>query len=738
MGRLRRLLARLGTLLAYGAVLGVGVWAGMLTSAVSKLDALEARATERQVPGVLLARDNRTVLRRLRAPTSRTYLETEDLPDVLVDAVVAAEDRRFFEHSGIDVRGLARAALVDLRAREAREGGSTVTQQLVKNTYVGPEQTIARKSREALFAMALETRWSKQRIMTTYLNTAYFGGGRYGVVDASRGYFGVFPKQLAPAQAALLAALLRSPEGDNPATAPVRARASRDRVLRSMRELGSLDEAQLRAALAAPLPPRARLLAGRAVSAREIAPQFADAVNAQLIERFGVRRALGGGLRVRTTLDAGMQRAANAALARVGEQGLDGALVAIDVRTGEVRAMANGGAARSAAFNVALDGHRQPGSAFKPFFLAAAYEAGLTPGTRLESAPFAKRYPGGEFRVKNDGGYAGTTTLERATWKSDNTVYARLQDQLGVAAGVDAARAAGIRSRIDEVPAAVLGALPDGATPTEMASAYATFARHGERIGMAGSGGPRLVSIAAAKDTGERWRPVAIRRDALPRGVADLVTRTLQGVVREGTGTGASIGRDAAGKTGTTEDYRDAWFVGYTPSLAVAVWVGHASGGIPMRTENGGGPVTGGSIPAAIWRAFMTSPGVLPEQAERFELELPEYVTVRIDPGNGLLAGPWCAGAVEAQVIAGQEPTTESAACTDAQRELPDVVGMPLDEARALLGEEAFAVASGTERQLVTDPAQDGLVIAQSPRAGTEVGRDERVRLVVGDSPIGD
>lgn len=730
-----RRFARILLLLAlYGVLLGIGIWAGLVTSAITKLDALEARATERQVPGVVLARDNSTVLRRLRAPTSRTYLETKDLPDVLVDATVAAEDRRFFDHSGIDVRGLARAALVDLRARAAREGGSTITQQLVKNTYVGPEQTAARKSREALFAVALETRWSKERILATYLNTAYFGGGRYGVVDAARGYFGVYPKQLTPAQAALLAALLRAPEGDNPATAPLRAKASRDRVLRTMHELGSIDDEELKTALSTPLPPRARLLAAARTTSREIAPQFVDAVTSQMIEHFGVRRALGAGLRVRTTIDAPMQRAANDALARVNDLGLDAALVAIDVETGEVRAMANGGAARKAAFNVALDGHRQPGSAFKPFMLAAAYDAGLTPKTKLRSAPFSKAYPGGVFTVKNDGGYSGDTTLERATWKSDNTVYARLQDELGIGKAIDVARASGVQSRIDEVPAAVLGALPDGATPTEMANAYATIARHGERISMAAGGGPRMVSIAAAKDTGERWRPAALRREAMSRPVADMVTTTLQGVIREGTGTGASIGRPAAGKTGTTEDYRDAWFVGYTPSLVVAVWVGHAQAGIPMRTENGGGPVTGGSIPASIWRSFMQVAQT--GDGEKFDLEIPSYVTVLLDPSNGLLAGPWCADVVPTQVIEGNEPVTESSACRPTTRAVPDVLGQSPKDARDALEADDFSVASATEERLVTDPTQDGVIVAQTPAPGTEVSQGDEIRLVVGSSPF--
>jgi penicillin-binding protein 1A len=729
----RRLVRLLAGCILYGTVLAVGMWAGLVTSAVTKLDELEAKATKRDVAGVVLARDNHTILRSLRAPTSRTYLETEDLPPLLTHATVAAEDRRFFEHSGIDVRGLARAALVDLRARHAREGGSTITQQMVKNTYVGPKQTIARKTREALFAVALETRWPKERILTTYLNTAYFGNGIYGIVDASRGYFGVYPKALTPPQAALLAALLRSPEGNNPLTAPAQARAGRARVLTTMHELGTLTTAQWRAALEAPLVTRAGSAAA-ARARREIAPQFTDAVSNQLIQHFGVRRALGSGLRVRTTLDPRLQRAANAALSRVEALGLDAALVAVDVATGEIRAMANGGSTRHAAFNVALDGHRQPGSSFKPFMLTAAYEAGMTPDTPLRSAPYSHEYPGGIFTVKNDGGYSGMTTLERATWKSDNTVYARLQQRVGIDKAIDAARAAGIRSAIDDVPATVLGALPEGATPAEMANAYATFARHGERISMVQGGGARLLARVSGRSDTDNWRPAALKRQTIPRGIADLVTSTLQGVLRSGTGVGASFGQPAAGKTGTTEDYRDAWFVGYTPKLAVAVWVGHARAGIPMRTENNGGPVTGGSIPAAIWRSFMTE--VAPAEPATFELQLPEYVTVTVDADDGLLASPWCANAEQREFVQGEEPTTESATCESKQRPVPDVTGRNADDARTLLEDDGFFVADDQEERLITDPAKDGTVVALDPPPGTNIDRDTPIRLIIGSSPF--
>jgi penicillin-binding protein 1A len=722
-------------ILVYGTIFGVGAWFGLVTAAFPTLDQLEQRASFRQVPGAILARDGKTVLRQLRAPETRTYLNEGDVPPVVRDAVIAAEDHRFYEHSGVDLRGIARAALADLRARATVEGGSTITQQLVKNTYVGPKQSIGRKSREAVLAVALETRWSKDRILTTYLNTAYFGSGAYGITDAARTYFGVLPARLRPAQAALLASLLRAPEGNNPATAPARARAVRDSVLDEMHALGSLDAAQLRVAKASGVP-AARSLRAHGSSRPELAPQLSDQVVGELIRRYGVRRALGGGLRVRTTIDADQQRAARDAVSRVTALGLDAALVAIDPHTGEVRAMVNGGSASRSAFNVALDGQRQPGSAFKPFMLAAAIEGGYAPDTPVRSAPFDKRYPGGRFTVTNGGGYAGQTTLAHATWQSDNTVYARLQDRFGIQSAIDIAHAAGIHSRMDPVPALVLGALPQGTTPTEFAHAYATFAAHGERTSLIANDGPRIIARVVERD-GTQWRPTARRRQVIPRGVADLVTQILEGVITSGTGTAAGIGRPAAGKTGTTEEYRDAWFVGYTPDLVTAVWVGHANAGVPMRTENGGGPVTGGSIPAAIWHDFMTA-ALARVAPHDFTLQKPTYVTVTIDSETGLLAGPWCAGAVKAKFIAGKEPTEEATLCVEHPRPLPNVVGLTLDDARAALTDAGFTAHVTVDEQLVRQPEQDGVVIAQQPAAGTPVGREDPLALTTGDDPFTD
>jgi penicillin-binding protein 1A len=288
---------------------------------------------------------------------------------------------------------------------------------------------------------------------------------------------------------------------------------------------------------------------------------------------------------------------------------------------------------------------------------------------------------------------------------------------------------------MDPVPALVHGALTEGTTPLELAHAYATFAAHGERTSLVDGGGPRYLSFVTEPDRKQRYRPTATRRQVMDPGVADLVTATLQGVVTSGTGTGAAIGRPVAGKTGTTEEYRDAWFVGYTPELVTAVWVGHVEGGIPMRTENDGGPVTGGSIPASIWRTFMER-ALEDVPPSEFSLTKPTYETVSIDAASGLLAGPWCVGAVTAKFVAGRAPTESAGTCTERDRPVPDLVGLSLEDARAQLEEEQFEDVVDVEERLVTNPDDAGIVVAQRPRAGTRIFRDERIVLVVGEDPF--
>ena len=706
------------------------VIAGLVASAIPDLPKIEGSRQFASVPGKVFARDGHTVLRRLRAQGTRSY--EHDIPLVLEHAVVAAEDHRFYHHRGVDPTGLARAAWVDLLSRSLQQGGSTVTQQLVKNTYAGTERTAARKSREAVYALALETRWNKHRIMTAYLNTAYFGTGAYGIRDASRLYFGKQAKHLNIAESALLAAMLRAPERSNPLNHPAVARSRRTQVLDSMHQLGYANDDEIRRARAYPLPTPASIEARRNASAHELAPHFVDDVVGKLIDRYGVAQIMGGGVRVRTTIDPNVQQAAVDALSRIDGTGLGASIVVVSARSGEVLAMANGGSAAQSAFNVASNGHRQPGSAFKPFALTAALRAGMTPRTELLSAPYQTTVNGKRWNVTNDGGYAGTTTLQAATWKSDNTAYARLTEQIGVDSVITAARNAGITSRMDAVPAITLGGLPEGVTPLELARAYATFANHGTPPSARGwsmqiisAAHPRLGRLRDTfDDSGTR---TAVR--TIDRPVADQVTAMLRGVVRQGTGTKAAFGSPLAGKTGTTENNADAWFVGYTPDIVAAVWVGHPEGTIPMRSEYFGGPVFGGTYPALIFHDAMQQI-LAGRTVHEFSLKQPRYVNVRIDPANGLLADAWCAQAETRQFIAGRAPTRTSATCAMSARSAPNVVGMPIEQARTLLDDSGF---SWTERLIgaPTSAQQGQRVFSQSPVAGTQVTRDQDITLVV-------
>lgn len=710
----------------YTLIFMITAFAGMTAAAIDELPLIENSREFRRFEGLVLARDEKTVLRKLRGETTRTYVRQSEVPKVLADAIVAAEDRRFYSHGGVDPKGIARALVADLRAGSVEQGGSTITQQMVKNSYVGPDRTLARKTREGLLAVVVDARWSKQRILAAYMNTAYFGAGAYGVHDASRLYFGVKPKRLTLDQAAMLAALLPAPNEYNPVVAPGVALEKRNTVLATMVELDLISDRKQRAAAAMPVPSAESILSRRLPD--ELAPHFVDDVVGRLIERYGLVRTLGDGLRVTTTLDAPMQRAAVIAAREIDDTGLSVAIVAIDPRTGEVRALASAGPASKLTFDVASQGKRQPGSAFKPFALAAAYEAGYTPKTPVLSAPFRRNFDGTRYKVTNDSGtYAGRIPLEEALWQSDNTVFARVADNVGIREVVRIARDAGVRSPIDEVPATVLGGLRFGVSPEEMAGAYTAFAAHGIRRVDESGRAPRIVRVTN-RGGDELESPLRAQQRKVPRLVADMVTDTMQGVISQGTGQRADIGRSAAGKTGTTDRNVDAWFIGYTPDLVTAVWVGHPEGSIPMRTEFEGGPVSGGTFPAQVWASFMTE-ALKGTPKHRFRLREPRYVEVVVDRDTRLRADSWCRRSEKQRFIAGTEPTEFSRDCPNRQRNAPDVVGMTESESTELLKSEGFKYEV---REIIGDESQTGNVVNQEPEAGEQIDRNASVRLFVG------
>jgi penicillin-binding protein 1A len=547
---------------------------------------------------VVLA-SNGAVLATIAAEEQNRPVQLDQVSPLLVEATVAIEDRRFYEHQGIDYRGVVRALVRDLERREAAEGGSTITQQLARNLYLDREKTITRKLAEGCVATRMEQRWSKDRILETYLNRVYYGNRATGADAASRTYFSKPPSELTLPEAALLAGLPQAPSRLDPLSRPEDAKRRRDLVLEAMADTGAITQEELAEARQAPLGLNPSPSFGEQRDA-----YLANYVHGLLVEEYGETAVRRGGMTVHTTIDGRLQQLAREAIEATLDRDDDPAasIVAIDPEQGAVRAMvAVVPGQQSVAFNFAVEGRRQAGSTFKTFALADAVARGIDPwSTQYLSAAFTGPDSGGEpWQVKTyDGTYLGRIPLAAATARSDNTVFARLIVDLGPEEVLERARAMGIRSELPAVPSIVLGS--GSVSVLEMTSAYATLANEGERVD------PRLIQKVVhpgGREDGGRWGE-GPREEALPAGAARHVTRVLEGTISNGTGTGAQIGRPAAGKTGTTDDYSDAWFAGYTPQLAAAVWVGFPDSQRPM-TDVHGTSVSGGTFPATIWQRFM-------------------------------------------------------------------------------------------------------------------------------------
>jgi penicillin-binding protein 1A len=516
-------------------------------------------------------------------------------------ATVAIEDRRFYEHGGVDYEGIARALWKDLQAGRVVEGGSTITQQLVRTLYIPTrERTLERKVKEACLAMKLTRAWPRERILASYLNHVYYGNHAYGVEAAAQTYFSRRARSLNLKQAALLAGLTQAPSDYDPFARPRKALVRRDQVLRAMLENGDLSHREYAAARA----DRTLGLKPGTLYSRIREPYFFSFVREQLAEHYGERRVRSGGLRVYTTIDPRFQRLAERAIRDTLYYPTDpaAAIVAIDPGDGAIRAMTGViPGRRHNQFNLAAQARRQAGSTFKTFALTAAVARGINPKTTYyTSAPFHYRVPATNetWSVQTYGNsYLGSVDLERATLSSDNTVYAQLTLDVGPARVARMARLLGVRTPLAAVPSIGLGAI--AVSPLDMASAYATLAAGGIYSQ------PRAITRVVLpggridRSWGEprRWRVIA-------DGTAYTVTRILEENIRSGTGTAAALSRPAAGKTGTTDDHADGWFAGYTPDLATTVWVGYPRAEIPMESVHGIA-VAGGTFPAEIWRRFM-------------------------------------------------------------------------------------------------------------------------------------
>ncbi len=578
-----------------------------------------------------------------------------DIPQVVKDAVVAIEDRRYWEHQGVDPEGLVRAAIANFEHGEVVQGGSTITQQYVKNTYTTGERDVARKLREALIATRLERELSKDEILFRYLNTVYFGDGAYGIGAAAESYFGKPVSELTLSEAALLAGAIASPGRYGPRVNAETANNRRLLVLRSMRAQDLITRRQFLRTRRQDLwyapfgtpPGPATVIQAPPRNGATAYPYFVDYVRRVLEERYGHRQLYRGGLHIETTLDPALQAQAEASVAETlagTSAPLEMSLVSVEPSTGHVRAFVGGRDFAASQVNLGLGGSvgMQPGSSFKTFVLAAALEAGIAPETTFD-APASIEVPGCDptCTVNNyDFEDHGSMTLRSATHNSINTVYAQLIDQVGTQRVAEMAQRLGVSAIDPTRPYGISLAL--GAyevSPLDMAAGYATLANRGVRQQVT----PILRVLDREGNVLEDHTTPEGEQVVAPT-VADTVSDILQGVITDGTGEAADIGRPAAGKTGTTQEYRAAWFAGYTPQLSTAVWMGYSDVPRPLVGIKGVGSVSGGSFPAETWGRFMSAamaslavidfvePGPLPDLTPGSAAPLPEIEVEAVPP----------------------------------------------------------------------------------------------------------
>ncbi|HEX5173471.1 MAG TPA: transglycosylase domain-containing protein [Gaiellaceae bacterium] len=556
------------------------------------LNGLEAHGPSQA--SILVSSDG-TRLGLLGATGVRQPVSLQRISPVMRKAIVDTEDRRFYENNGIDYIGIVRALKSDVTTGGFTQGASTIEQQLVRNLYLTPQQTISRKLTEGCLAVQLDRSWSKDRILTTYLNDIYFGQEAYGIEAAAQAYFDVHAKDLSLEQAALLAGLPQAPSAYDPLNRPDAAKARRAEVLRAMLNAGDISRGRYRRAIHSPLglhPRPARGLGGQTY--------LTDYITNQLVSEFGAERVRRGGMRIYTTLSAKMQTEATHAILGTLDRKNDpaGSIVSIDPKTGQIRAMAIAQTGKKISYDLPVDGQRQAGSTFKMFVLTRAVGRKINPySTQYLSAPFVGP---DNWRVHTfENTYSGRIPLTQATILSDNTVYARLTLDIGPKPVAELAHRMGIQSKLKEVPSIVLGV--NAVSPLDLANAYATLADGGVEHD------PSILTkvVFPGGQTEQASRPKG--KQVVDPKVAGVVTRVLEANVRGGTGTAAALsGRPAAGKTGTTDSFADAWFAGWVPQLTTVSWVGYPTRERPMRGVHGIAGVTGGTLPAQIWHTYMT------------------------------------------------------------------------------------------------------------------------------------
>jgi penicillin-binding protein 1A len=658
---LRKLLIVAGILsLLLGAGAAVtALWA--FTILPRTLPSVTALETFQPLVGTKIYDDNDELITELHVER-RIFVPLAHIPQALRDAVIATEDKRFYYHWGVDPIGIARATVQNYRRGRLVEGGSTITQQLTKVLFLTPDKSMERKLKEAVLALELERRYTKDRILEMYLNQVYFGHGAYGVEAAARTYYGKSVAELNVREAALLAGLPRAPTTYSPFEHAEAAKRRREVVLRRLVEYGALKDAEGKRLARADLgliPPERRRTTGQ---------YFLEYVQQTLEAKYGADLVFKGGLNVYTTLSPTMQLAAEQSLrdglkalegrtgkGRPGEHP-EGAIVTVEPHSGYVRAMVGGYDFFRSEFNRAVQARRQPGSAFKPFIYIAALESGLTPATRVEDEPvsYAVGPNGQAWKPENyDRKFRGSTTLQQALEESVNVVTVKIQERVGLNRTIQVARRFGISSPMDLNLSLALGT--SDMTLIELTSAYGALANQGQWLP------PTTIRYVTDPQGKLLEEHLPEPREAVSPEMAFVITHMLRGVVERGTGQAAKgLGRPVAAKTGTTNDYSNAWFIGYTPRLATGVWVGYD------RPRSLGKDETGSRVAVPIWTGYMNK--VLGD-SPREDFAMPERVVlvpVDLDPSNE------CVRVVMMAFVKGTEPAV---ACGARRQGVPGLPG---------------------------------------------------------------
>ncbi len=615
-----RVLAITAAVFVVLALVGAGIAYAFITNALKGLpDVNDPNAFTVAQPTKIYSADGKLLANFFLE--NREIVPLSSVSPYLQHAVVAVEDERFYQHAGVDTVGIARAIWIDITTGSTKEGASTITQQYIRNTILSSERydiTVERKIREMYLAYEFEKRHTKDEVLGAYLNTVYFGDGSYGAEAASMGYFGKHANDLTIGEAALLAGLPQSPLRLNPYSNLDGALARQRWVLGRMVANGYITQSEAKAAEEATVTLKKSVDPSQGIYD---CAYFVSYVRRQLLQQYSDTLVFKGGLQVYTTIDTKLQRAAERAVKAVlpYKKDPDAALVSIDPSTGQIVAMYGGRDYTKDSYNTATQGRRQPGSSFKMFVLVTALEKGIPPRRQFNASSPA-RIPSHPVWIVNnsEGSGRGYITLSAATRSSVNAVFARLIWELGADEVAMTAKRMGITSSIPALPSIALGSAP--VSPLEMASAYGTLANNGVHVP------PTSITkiLDSAGATIFEYKPAGSR--VLTPQIAWAATQQLMGVVSGGTGTRAHLsGREVAGKTGTAQNYQDAWFVGYTPQLVTSVWMGYSEGSIPMRNVHGQ-RAFGGTFCAPIWHRFMAA-ALAGKPVQRFSREgSPHYI----------------------------------------------------------------------------------------------------------------